>query len=894
MPTPLFEITQLQDAIERGALIITANNRLANHISQAWGQQQSAAGRSCWQLPAVFALESWISQQWQALCDLEAPDTDALVLNSQQEQLIWQSAVLEDDLNSAGLPVAATARQCATAYRLVQQWLIPEPQLATDSPHFSRWINFFRRQLTQRRAITPSDRIFMLEDACQHGLLPRPGEIVLVGFQTVPPLQLRWLQGCSDELTELAAKTNPSAGKRVSLHDEMQEIQAAAIWAKERLQESPHQRIGVVIPSLTRLRPQIERVFHEQLSPDWQAVNQTDEAAPFNISAAIPLAQTPLVDSALLLLSLNRQKLPLADGCRLLNSPFWGAAELSLRAATERRLRQLASFEISAATLRFESHKTERDCCPDGANGLSSRLEAVETLRREAPAKQAFSHWCALYSQQLATLGWPGERGLNSVEYQQHRQWQTLLEEATKIDQVKAWLSNEEALNLLKAMAEKMPFQAETPDRPVQILGALEAIGLRFDHLWLTGMTDQVWPQPCHFNPLLPAHLQRQYQTPLSSPERELAIARQVIHQFQCDADNLVFSHSRYEGDSELRCSPLIDQIPEVAIDELINPAALNSSRYDNHPDNHPKVALDQVDCSAGPPLATDGAGIRGGSGIFDAQAACPFNAFARYRLGAEAPPEPALGLSPAERGSLLHQVMESLWRSLGSRQALVSLSDEELGSRLDKSIETALFPLQQKRRDLMSPAFIALEKDRLQGLIQQWLAVEKERPDFRIHQLEQNLEIEFAGLPIKLKIDRIDETEGGEKIIIDYKTGKTAIKSWFGERPAQPQLPLYALSSEIPVSAICFASINVEQQVFSGVGRDTRLLPGLIAADSYEGIENWQQLQQHWSEKLTALAEEFRAGSADVTFYSPRALDWQAELLPLNRWYGYLEEAES
>ncbi len=890
MPAPLFDITRLQHAIESGSLIITANNRLANHICQTWGQKQRESGRSCWQLPAVFALESWITQQWQELCDRETADTRALVLNSQQEQLIWQAAIHEDEQNPAGLPVAATARQCATAYQLVQQWLIPESQLQSDSAHLSRWVCSFRKKLAQLQAITPSDRIFRLENAMQLGGLSHNHEIVLVGFQTVPPLQLRLLQGSCDRLTEQAAEKISSPGVKVSLHDEMQEIQAAAIWAKERLTESPEQRIGIVIPSLTRLRPQIERLFHEQLSADWPDINKGDEPAPFNISAATLLAQTPLVDSALLLLSLNRQKLPLADCCRLLNSPFWGNAELSLRAETEFRLRQLASAEIPAATLRFQASKIEQERFPGEADSLSRRLETFETLRRAAPAQQRCSDWFALFSRQLAALNWPGERGLNSVEYQQHKQWEVLLEEAAKINQVKISLSSEEALNLLRTMAEKMPFQAETPDRPVQILGALEAIGLRFDHLWLTGMTDQVWPQPCHFNPLLPVYLQRQYQTPLSSPERELAIAREVIHQFQCNASNLIFSHSQYEGDSELRCSPLIDPIPEVSIDELINPAALNSSRYTDHP----TVTLERVDCSEGPPLTTEDSVIKGGSGIFDAQAGCPFNAFARYRLGAEAPPEPALGLSPAERGSLLHQVMETIWRALGSREGLLSLDDEALDSLLEKSIESALFPLQQKRRDLMSPVFIALEKGRLQALIQHWVAVEKERPDFHIHQLEQNLEINFAGLALKLKIDRIDEITGGEKVIIDYKTGKTAIKSWFGERPTQPQLPLYSLSSGAQVSAICFASINVEQQAFSGVGRDTTLLPGLIAADSYEGIENWQQLQQHWSEKLTALAEEFRAGCADVTVYNPRVLDWEAELLPLNRWYGYHEETES
>ncbi len=893
MLAPLFDIALLEGALENttldsSALVITANNRLANHIRQSWGLKQVRNGVSGWRPPSVFALDSWIDNQWQELCDLGLEGTELIILNEQQELVLWNSVIADDRHCPPELPIAATARQAQKAYRLLRQWEIPEQLLSDESPHLSRWITAIKRQLQKLSATTRSDSVSILADAYLDRHLPNYQEIVLVGFQTLPPLHQRLLECAGSRLVDAASTTISSTGCTVCLENEVEEIQAAAIWARERLAQSPEQRIGIVIPSLSRLRPQVERLFREQLQPDYWSLDAYAGATPFNISAGIALADTAIVNSALLLLSLNRKSLPLADCCRILNSPFWGGtSETGLRAAAEIQLRQRASHEIPCGDFRFQLHRLEVMGEIAAEDSLVKKLEIFETLKRNAAPRQSAANWCALFSRQLSALGWPGKRGLNSVEYQQRQHWQALLEEQGKIDQIKPAISCEEALQYLAEAAAKMPFQAETPDHPIQILGALEAVGLRFDHLWLSGMTDQVWPQPTQFNPLLPVHLQRQYQTPLSLPERELKIAQQVIRQFQCNAENIVFSHCRYEGDSQVCGSPLIEDIPTTTIDCLINPASLQQRCYSDRP----AVTLERVECSHGPGVDTSLPSVKGGSAIFDAQAACPFNAFAKYRLNAEQPPEPTLGLTAAERGSLLHRVMELVWRSLGSLQGLQSRSDEDLDSLLENSVEEAMQPLYQQRKELMSPAFAALEKRRLRRLIRQWLELEAQRPDFRVSELEQSCETRFADLPLKLKIDRIDVTPDGDKIIIDYKTGKAAVKNWFGERPTQPQLPLYALSGNSSTSVITFANINLEQPGFSGVGRDKSLLPGLVGADSYEGFESWEQLQQHWHEKLTALAEEFKSGCADVTIYNPKAIQWQAELLPLNRWYGYLEE---
>jgi hypothetical protein len=62
---------------------------------------------------------------------------------------------------------------------------------------------------------------------------------------------------------------------------------------------------------------------------------------------------------------------------------------------------------------------------------------------------------------------------------------------------------------------------------------------------------------------------------------------------------------------------------------------------------------------------------VRGGTRVLADQAACPFRAFARWRLAAEGLEEPAPGLDARQRGALLHDLMKHLWTSLKNSKAL-------------------------------------------------------------------------------------------------------------------------------------------------------------------------------------------------------------------------------
>ena len=55
----------------------------------------------------------------------------------------------------------------------------------------------------------------------------------------------------------------------------------------------------------------------------------------------------------------------------------------------------------------------------------------------------------------------------------------------------------------LRRQAAEYRFQVEDEGAPVQVMGMLEAAGLRFDHLWIMGLDDEALPAPANPNPFL-------------------------------------------------------------------------------------------------------------------------------------------------------------------------------------------------------------------------------------------------------------------------------------------------------------------------------------------------------------------------------------------------------
>jgi ATP-dependent helicase/nuclease subunit B len=501
---------------------------------------------------------------------------------------------------------------------------------------------------------------------------------------------------------------------------------------------------------------------------------------------------------------------------------------------------------------------------------------ATEAISQKKVHSQFPSQWVTYFLERLQHFNWPGERTPNSQEYQQTQLWHQLLERFAQLDSILGKLSLNDALAQCQIMASRLPFQEKVNDSPIQVLGVLEGSGLQFTHCWIMGMDQQSWPPSAKPNPLLPIHLQREYRMPHSSSLRELDYAQSLTNNYRHCANTVIFSSANYQADTEqaLEASLLIQDIPLAIMPHKDS----NNTLYQWQNNLQQSREISHIDCAQGPTFTESH--LTGGTGLLKAQAQNPFDAFIRYRVKANPYNEPVNGFSALEKGDILHQSLASIWQSLKTQEALIKLNENELNALISMHTNTAVTRAQRKRPQALSKTLCAIEKDRQSLIIKQWLENEKQRPAFTVIATEEAHTITFNNVTLDVRIDRVDQLADGRFLIIDYKTGKASSASWQGERLQEPQLPLYALSYHQKVSGISFASINIEEQEFTGLMHDeSHIQHGIKATEWEKALEEWQQA-------LTELLTEFQNGECPIEYIQGKPPEFAKDYLSINRYF--------
>jgi probable DNA repair protein len=470
----------------------------------------------------------------------------------------------------------------------------------------------------------------------------------------------------------------------------------------------------------------------------------------------------------------------------------------------------------------------------------------------------------------LAGLGWPlsdeparrsaQDDAMHDRDWQSLQAWRDALRQLASLDATTPATGYRVAIRRLRQICRERIFQPRSTPANIQVLGLYEVSGLRFDFMWVLGLHNETWPPPASPNPFIPGRLQKKARLPHSSPERELDVARTVTARLLETAEHCVFSYPRRLDDEDVLPSPLLDQGTVQPVEEV--------PRWSQN--DWPTM----VSRAPGPqtePLAMPGPlryrTARGGSSILKNQALCPFRSFASNRLGAEHLETPPDGISPALHGSLVHNVLEQFWKETRTLDALLAMDEETLADRVREHIETVTNEEHGLRQ---RPAFRTVEAGRVFRHVMEYLALEKEREDFEVVGQEKEVRTIIGGQEIRLYIDRLDQLASGDQVVIDYKTGKVDPRKWFGDRPEDPQMPLYAINAEHTPAAVVFGIVRDDGCLFKGVVRTEGLLPGLPQKGRHtevlvEAGEDMPGTVERWREVLHRLMSEFLAGEAAI-----------------------------
>jgi probable DNA repair protein len=461
--------------------------------------------------------------------------------------------------------------------------------------------------------------------------------------------------------------------------------------------------------------------------------------------------------------------------------------------------------------------------------------------------------------------------------------WQKLIFEFANLDRIVGSITRDYALNLLNLMVNFVSFQPKTQTVSLQILGALEAANQQFDYIWLFGLNNVIWPPQPNPNPFLPVILQRQLKMPNASAELQYAFYRKLTESFIANGKFVTASYSMQKEDRILQSSSIIKNLQKISLMDLQLPV-YRSKAQEIFATKVVEFSTDQL-----VPLLENEI-PKGGSGIFKYQAACPFSAFAKFRLHAEALEQPQLGLSSKDRGLLLHDIMARVWSHIQDHNQLCQYNDTELQQFVATIIADGLLQFRVKKPYTLTEKFLFIEQTRLNKLIFNWLLLEKKRQPFRVLAKEVTQEISIANMSIQLRIDRIDALPDGTHVIIDYKSGNNSYRDWLSDRPDEPQLPLYCVTSKIPISGLSFAQIQAKQIRFNGITIEPDCLPNIPALSEMNSDallpKTWLDLMQQWQAVLKTLSIDFYNGQAKVDPKNSDKTCKYCDLKPLCRIY--------
>lgn len=873
-------------------LIVCSTSRLARSLQQEYAQIQLNQQIEAWQPLNLKTLDNWLDELLSVALlsgDINASHAPMKRLSTVEERLIWQ-AVIATKLKNNPLgdlfDLTGLANACIEANRYMVAWRlhILAENGTEETRQFLAWQQLFRQRCSTLNVLE-SVRYFDWQiDCLAKGAGTLPDSIAFAGFDQNAPQEQRLRgvlaqRGCIVESYSLGQGFDADA-KHCLFADEDEELRAMVAWAKAQLDGNSNAKLALVIPNLSTLRNRLGDLLDDVFEPALLRPSMVESARLYNFSLGVPLVQQTVIETALHLIRLFASKeLNQADISTALLSPYWSASqrEADQRALLDADMRERLQQNVQwPRFLRFMQQQTHLHI-----QCLLEDTSAGFALMQSQSRKQSASAWVMVFTQLLQCLKWPGERNESSYEYQAKQAWLKVLQQFSSLDFLGEQFTASAASTLLQQIAKEQVFQPETTGQSaIQVLGIMEALGAPVDAMWCMGMNDDRWPLPARPNPLLPANIQRAAKVANADSVVQAEFAQTIHQRLLNSAKTIIFSSSLNDGDKALRASPLMQNIP---ISTQTMPIAKTFAENQAVLGNTDITLMDDHIA----PVVADGVHVRGGTGLLRAQTICPAWAFYQFRLGAKSLKSPKNGLDAAERGQLVHAVLEAFWQN---RQwsDLHHIDDAALQQAVDEAVATAILQFTQHQEEVYSPAVLELERERLSKLVAVWLAFEKSREiAFDMVACEVEKKVNIGGIEVTLKIDRIHRLASGGLELVDYKTGRLpSIKSWGDDRITEPQLPIYAVfyDDEQHVASVQFGLVKTAEHDFIGISeanfeaeKDKRK-PEFI-----RNFVDWQHLKNHWKVSIEAIVQEIKAGEAAINFQNETDLLY-CEVLPLLR----------
>jgi probable DNA repair protein len=844
--------------LREGGTVVTASERGARALVAAYHRARRAEGLTAWTAPDIQDWKAFVRTAWGGM-----GVDDRLVLNTTQEQSLWARIASDQSQLATSLegPRYRLATMAMEAHGLICShapgFLRSSARSGwqNDAGAFSRWLVEFDAVCRAGKLVSPArlpvELLAMLKN--EAGAKRKP--LLLAGFDRMQPIQKAVLEAWG-EWRAVEAGERASAIEFHEAPDELSELAACARWCRRTLEERPGVRILVITQDAAKNRGLIERAF--------LGLGPRDEALAFEFSLGVSLGSVELPRAAHILLrwlsgALAEHELDWLFSCGYAAA---GRQESAMLQAHMRALRR-RGFERPEWTLtafmesigrRRSGVEAEGDALRKWSQRILGALRQLDELRSR---QQSPLEWAELAPRLLEAMSFARAGALSSMEFQAFRRFEQAIETTGSLGFDGRRVGWAEFLSALGRALEGTLFAPESRDAAIQIAGPAESAGLSADAIWFLGTTEDTWPSKGAMHPMLPPEVQRETAMPHATPQLDWDLAESITVRLLNSAPQIHFSYSRQVKGVESRPSRLIAQfaLPQAVEFESARAAPLTISIEDWSR------------------VAREPGALSGGAAILSSQSQCPFKAFAASRLGAQSWEPAQIGLSPSQRGLILHAVLRSVWGGppdgIRSHAELTQIADRD--AWIEVHVDGVFgSPLVAALRERMPERYLKLEQRRLVALIAQWLEYESQRIPFEVLETEADRNIALRGLSINLRLDRLDKLNDGSVLVIDYKTGDVQPKAWDLPRPEDVQLPVYAgfgLKPDEELGGLVFAKLRIGKNCFAGsVGAAAEtLLAGLKGNSSLMKRALTAEQLLDWKESIEQLAEDFLNGRAAV-----------------------------
>jgi len=849
-------IARLIEAADARRTVLTPSAELAAALFDAVERAYRESGREVWPTPRVRDFGGWLKERHvrAQLGDSSTPRC----LSEVEERELWRRAVLQSEAGAQFLEPSGAARAARRAHRAMAEYGIPKRALAAYGTEESlALLDWSARFADQCRALHCIGGERLLEQAVEMPLEAEPPLPLWIESPLWRPVAKAWLlRNLGPPLEPVAAA--PAAARAparyIKADSPAAELAAIAGWAFGELKADPEFRAWVCVRDLAVRRAELADALDAALAPQRFSLEESPAGAPYAIAGGTPLAEYAPVRAALDFLSAADGAVSFGRFSSLLRSPELQASPAEAAAASrlDAALRRYAPSEALLGDWLALSGRAARDLPPVAA---LERLRAAARALGAVGGDHPMSRWLAVWIEALEAGPWSLRDRWSSAEYQSAERFRELLATLAVGDRIFGRHARQSAGSILRRAARDTPYQEQTGIPPIWVSGQLADPWLAYQGLWVSGCDEQRWPPPPDPIPLLPAGLQREYGVIAASADAQREFAADLQRRWCARAQRPVFSCADSSDGRRVSLSPLLR-------------AAGALERSSAGPEPHWSAALggapaleELIDEEA---PAFGGTEKTRGVATLRAQSRCAFRGFAETRLAAEALERPQPGFNERERGELLHDALQRIWRDLESSAGLKARAARpaDLARLVGESARLALEALCERRNP--GERWRAREHERLTRLLHRWLELETDRAPFAVERLEEGSEIaRRAGLAFSVRVDRIDRLADGGRVLIDYKSG-AADADWRGDRPDNPQLPLYALLHRDNLVAVAYGRINAAECAFVVESERSEIFPGKRAS-RLEGMPCFADLIELWSRRIESLAQDVARGHAAV-----------------------------